>query len=105
MSAVFDARTVELACEPLAADQVVEGDVRIGHLRLGEGYGVWEHSVGVSTDVEADEVFTVLAGRATVAFDDGRVLELAPGVVAELHAGERTTWTVTETLRKVYVLR
>ena len=28
---------------------------------------------------------------------------LAPGVVVRLRAGERTTWVVTEALRKVYV--
>lgn len=27
----------------------------------------------------------------------------SPGVVLRLSAGERTTWTVTETIRKIYV--
>lgn len=68
------------------------------------GYGVWEHLPGTSTDVEADEVFVVLAGRGTVRFESGETLELAPGVVARLHAGEQTTWEITEALRKVYVV-
>jgi len=56
--------------------------------------GIWEHSVGVSTDVEADEVFVVLAGRGRVRFEDGSVVDLAPGVVGLLRAGDRTTWEI-----------
>ncbi|MFT4010137.1 MAG: cupin domain-containing protein [Nocardioidaceae bacterium] len=70
----------------------------------GVQYGVWEHLPGTSTDVEADEVFVVLTGRGTVRFESGEVLDLAPGVVARLHAGERTTWEITEPLRKVYAV-
>ena len=46
----------------------------------------------------------VIAGRATVLFDaDDRVVRLGVGSVARLRAGERTLWTVTESLRKAYV--
>ncbi len=31
------------------------------------------------------------------------MFELGPGAAVRLRAGERTTWVVTETLRKVYV--
>jgi hypothetical protein len=75
------------------------------------------------SDVETDEVFVVIAGRATVRFDrdpilgetvpnetvpnetvpNETVLQLAPGSVARLAAGQRTVWTVTETLRKIYI--
>ena len=65
--------------------------------------GTWEMAPGVDHDTEVDEVFVVLAGRGTVEFEDGEVVTLAPGVAVRLRAGERTTWTVTETLRKVYV--
>ena len=44
----------------------------------GRMIGVWEMSVGAMRDVEADEVFIVLAGASTI-------------------------WTVRQTLRKVYV--
>lgn len=71
---------------------------------LGETeVGLWEMGPGVDHDTEVDEVFVVLAGRGTVRFEDGEVVELRPGVAVWLRAGERTTWTVTETLRKVYV--
>ncbi len=67
--------------------------------------GIWEHTAGTSTDIETDEVFVVLGGRATVTVEDGPTLELRPGSIGFLDAGARTTWTVHETLRKVYVLR
>jgi uncharacterized cupin superfamily protein len=65
--------------------------------------GLWGMEPGVDHDTEVDEVFVILAGRGTVEFEDGEVVTLAPGVAVRLHAGERTTWTVTESLRKVYV--
>lgn len=45
----------------------------------------------------------MFAGRGTVTFAGGEVVELAPGVTVRLRAGERTAWVLTETLRKVYV--
>lgn len=91
------------------AELVVEGDRRIG---------LWEITPGVVTDTEADEVFVVLAGRGRVEFlsaaggagegaatgESPEPLELAPGTVGRLSAGTRTRWTITETLRKVYIL-
>lgn len=68
----------------------------------GAAIGTWEMAPGTDHDTEVDEVFVVLAGRGTVTFEDGEVVELAPGVAVRLRAGERTTWVVTETLRKVY---
>ena len=56
-------------------------------------------------DVEADEVFVVLAGDATVEFEDPALppIELRPGSIVRLDEGMRTVWTVRETLRKVYI--
>jgi uncharacterized cupin superfamily protein len=70
------------------------GDVEIG---------VWEMSEGTARDSEVDEVFVVLAGAGTVQFEDGERLDLRPGTAVRLHAGERTTWTVTGVLRKVWI--
>jgi hypothetical protein len=64
--------------------------------------GVWQITEGVVTDVEADELFVVVSGRATVEVEGGPTLELEPGVVGMLHAGDRTVWRVHETLRKVF---
>lgn len=71
-----------------------EGDMEIG---------VWEHSVGTSTDVEVEEVFVVISGAGTVTCDQGGRIDLAPGVVGMLPSGARTTWTITEPLRKVWI--
>ena len=64
--------------------------------------GVWQITEGIVTDVEADELFVVVSGKATVAVEGGATLELAPGVLGVLARGARTTWTVHETLRKVF---
>jgi uncharacterized cupin superfamily protein len=95
--------------EHLPADQVVTGAPAAGAVALDVPelpqveIGVWEHTAGGSTDVEADEVFVVLSGRATVEIEDGPTLELRPGSLGVLASGARTTWRVHETLRKVYV--
>lgn len=77
----------------------------IQHLGMhGAGQiGVWELTPGTVTDVESDEVFVVVAGRGTVTFSDGSAIHLRPGAVVRLVDGDRTTWEITETLRKVYV--
>lgn len=94
---------------PLRADQVVGAapDVRVLPLHDTDDLlvGVWQHGEGASTDVEADEVFVVLGGRATIEFDGGDPIDCAQGDVVMLPAGARTRWTVHETLRKVYVIR
>ncbi len=93
--------------EPLPAAEVLEGEPTAAVLDLAEvggvGVGLWEMGAGTARDTEVDEVFVVLAGQGTVAFEDGTVLELGPGVAVRLLAGDRTTWTVSETLRKVWV--
>jgi uncharacterized cupin superfamily protein len=102
------------ALEPLEHDpaDVVSGQPATAAQALvdygGVEVGLWEMTEGVMTDVEADEVFVVLSGRATVVVAaDGsapeRRLDIRSGDVVRLAAGMRTTWTVHETLRKLYV--
>lgn len=107
----------------------ITGMVELG--ALGEAaVGVWEMTPGVDEDVEDDEIFVVLAGRGTVEFlgteDDADsgvssgatsgaanqgspaagalpTIDLRPGSVVRLTAGTRTRWTVTETLRKLWI--
>lgn len=106
--AVVAAGELDIPLEPLPSAQVVEGSPSAGAVALGthagQEVGVWEHTPGTSTDVEADELFIVLSGSATVTFvDEGRTVRLEPGSVVQLFAGQRTEWIVTEALRKVYV--
>jgi uncharacterized cupin superfamily protein len=98
---------IALTHQALDPELVVDGSVTTAVSVLGtQGdmeVGVWEHSVGTSSDTEVEEVFVVLAGRGQVTCTDGGVIDLAPGVVGFLPAGARTTWTVTEPLRKVWI--
>jgi hypothetical protein len=102
-----DVSTLPLAHEPLPADEVVVGSPTAAARTLGTvgdvEVGLWEMTAGTARDTEVDEVFVVLAGAGTVAFEDGEVLALAPGTAVRLRAGERTTWTVTSPLRKIWV--
>lgn len=107
MITVTNAATAAVPTESLAADFVVAGQPASGVLDLpsppGLEVGIWEHTAGTSTDVEVDEVFVVISGRATIACDQGPTVEVGPGDVVRLTEGTATTWTVHETLRKVYV--
>jgi uncharacterized cupin superfamily protein len=108
----LDVADAALTEYPLAPEQILAGDPRVSSLTLHESVdpatgrtverGVWQITPGVVTDVEADELFVVLTGRATIAFADGQILEVGPGSVAVLPEGAVTRWTVHETLRKVY---
>jgi uncharacterized protein len=87
--------------------QRMAGAPRTGAAKLGAfggvTLGVWEMTPGTMRDVEIDEVFVVLHGAGTVAFADQTIIALEPGDVVRLKAGQQTVWTVTETLRKVYL--
>ena len=102
---VTDAATLALPHEPVPAEHAVAGAPTTGYVELTDAIGVWEMSPGAMRDVEADEVFVVLSGSATVSFEDPELPEvsLAPGAVVRFTAGMRTVWTVHETLRKVYI--
>lgn len=103
------ASQLALDYQPLPPEKIVTGTPRVGTAELGRlgdcCIGIWELTPSVSTDVEADEFFIVLSGAATVTFADGTPsLQLHAGSVGRLRAGTATTWTVTETLRKIYVI-
>lgn len=104
-----DAATIALDHVPVDPEQVVDGAPTTGHVVLdetdGRTIGVWEMTVGAMHDVEADEVFVVLAGAATVEFEHpvADPIILGPGSVVRLESGMRTVWSVRKTLRKVYV--
>jgi uncharacterized protein len=106
---VVHASTQELTPDPLDADQVVSGNPQVSAYELLDtealAVGIWQHTAGVSTDVEVDEIFVVLSGRATIEVASGPTIEVGPGDVGVLEAGAETTWTVHEDLRKVYIIR
>lgn len=106
---IVRAARLALDWEPVDPAQSVSGQPQVGSVEVavapGIEVGVWSHTTGVSTDTEADEVFIVLTGRASIAFSDGTVLDVGPGDIGILPPGARTTWTIHEELRKVYVIR
>lgn len=100
----------ELELEPRELDpsDVLEGTPEVSERLVWESpdglisRGVWQITPGVVTDVEADELFVVLTGRATIEIADGPTLQVGPGDLCVLQRGARTTWRVHETLRKVF---
>ena len=104
-----DAAVVPLTHAPLPADEVLIGrPTSATHplATLGEvEVGSWEMTPGTASDVEADEVFVVLSGHARIEFIEPALpaIEVEPGSVVRLAEGQRTVWTVTETLRKIYI--
>ncbi|MFI6050174.1 cupin domain-containing protein [Streptomyces violascens] len=109
-SASFAVRVcdAELEPEPLDPEQIVSGAPEVTGKVLWESAdgkqirGIWQITPGVVTDTEADELFVVVSGRATVEVEGGDTLEIGPGDACVLREGDRTTWTVHETLRKAY---
>jgi uncharacterized cupin superfamily protein len=49
-------------------------------------------------------VFVVIEGKGRVILKNGTVLELFPGVVGTLIAGEEPRWEVDEPLKKVWIV-
>lgn len=112
--AVVHAADVALEHAPVSPEQVVAGaptvgEVALGDIAFGSGQGatvgVWECTPGMSTDTSVDEVFVVLSGRARIDFVKPELpsIDVRAGDVVRLDAGMKTVWTVTETLRKIYV--
>ena len=105
----FQARDIETEWSDLPPEKAVTPGVRTGIAEVladaGLEVGVWEHSIGTSTDTFDDEVFVVIEGRGRVTDQHGRTIELAPGVVGVLHPSDETTWVITEPLRKVWITR
>ncbi len=102
-----DVTIAPLDHEPLPTGEVVAGSPTAAALTLDTlgrtQVGLWEMAEGTARDTEVDEVFVVLSGAGYVTFEHGERIDLAPGVAVRLHAGERTVWTVTERVRKMWV--
>ncbi|BCJ46300.1 cupin [Actinoplanes ianthinogenes] len=106
--AVYHLTDVTVGHEPSHPDEVVAGEPTTGAVTvttldgLGVEVGVWEMSTGAVRDVEAEEAFLVLSGRATIETDSSTTT-VKQGDLVRLAAGTKTVWTVTEPIRKLYV--
>ncbi|MEU7065969.1 cupin domain-containing protein [Streptomyces sp. NPDC046161] len=103
-----DVPDAELEVEELDPARIVSGDPVVTGKVLWESEdgsqirGIWQITPGVVTDTEADELFVVVSGRATIEVEGGATFEVGPGSACVLREGDETTWTVHETLRKAY---
>ena len=104
---IADVTTAALTETMPAGQEVVAGAPTAHHRGLLDdrhgSVGIWEMSEGSVRDVEVDEVFLVVGGQAVLEIDGEPAIGLRPGTLVQLRAGDRTTWTVTESLRKVYL--
>ena len=80
---VVPAPTASLSPDPLDPEQIVSGDPEVSTHEILQtehvDIGIWEHTAGVSTDVEVDEVFVVLSGRASIEVAGGADPRGRPG--------------------------
>jgi hypothetical protein len=99
----------DLTKATLDASQVLTGSPDLRHkppfVSTDLCVGLRQHCVAASTDVEADKIVVVLCGQPAVGIKDSPPIDGGAGDVGILTAGTRTTWTVHETLRRVYVVR
>src|SRR3954447_9682612 len=102
---------VELEPDPLDQDSIVEGAPQAFNSVVWESAdgrvvrGVWQMTPGTVTDTEANEMFVVISGRATITPEGGDPFRVGPGDMGVLEEGARTTWVVHETLRKAYQIQ
>lgn len=99
--------TDELEPEPLDPEQIVSGEPRTSSLTLasaedGAESGLWRCTPGVVTDTEVKESFLVIAGKGQVEIEGGETIRLQPGATHHFEGGEKTVWTVDETVLKAY---
>ncbi len=98
---VVPALTQELAPDPLDPSQVVSGNPQVSTYELLEtealAVGIWQHTAGVSTDVEVDEIFVVLAGRATIEVAGGPPCRSGRATSASSRQGPRRRGPSTRT--------
>lgn len=96
-----------LAAWPLPKEIVLTGDPSASGAVLAKSddgcivRGIWDCTPGsFRWNWSYDETIVVVSGRATVALDDGRRVELAPGTMACFERGLGSVWTIHTPFRK-----
>lgn len=102
----IDPRSVEVHIAPLGqgASSPSAGFTQMASID-DMAVGVWDHTTGTSAHTEEDEVFIIVSGSAIVTEDGGYPIEFGVGDIGILRSGARTTWSVTEPLRKIWIAR
>ena len=101
MTGIVDLRRFETPDEVRVFDKGRLSVVKVGGVMIGraEYEPGWKWSVHVGPTVGAsrcsvEHVGMVLSGTATVAFDDGRVIELTEGSLFHVSADPHDSWVV-----------
>lgn len=101
-----EAPLAQPTAEPLSGEILTRSQVFYNTEEQNIKSGTWECEPGESRweFMTRGEVIYVLSGRMTVVEDGGEAVELTAGSSAVFPVGWCGTWTVHETLRKVYVI-
>ncbi len=105
------AAAVDLNPAPISPDWILEGTPKARNKELSRSHDrtsyvvVWECTEGrFNWHYAKDEALVVLSGVAFITDEQGE-RRLGPGDLGFFPAGSSCTWRVTETVRKVAVLR
>lgn len=101
----------KVADDPIPASDVIKGNPKartyVLHEDDGGAYvsGVWHCSPGTfHWNFARDEFVYFVEGEARLRWDDGRTITVRKGEAAQFPKGH-CIWTVTKTVKKVFVLR
>lgn len=106
----FKAADMQLQVFPTAPERLTPGtEIKAAQLWSredgGEVVAVWEMTPGTLTDVQGNEAFVILSGRARIDFPDGRSFEAGSGEAIVIAPGDVCSFTALETVRKFVTLR
>jgi uncharacterized cupin superfamily protein len=109
---VAAAATVELEPEPIPSDWILSGspEARCKKLVRSRDWTshlvVWDCTPGsFKWNYSMDETIVIISGEAFMSNDNGEERRFGPGDLAFFPAGSSCSWRVTQTLRKVGILR
>ncbi|AHK35242.1 hypothetical protein OPAG_09272 [Rhodococcus opacus PD630] len=101
----YDPLTIELTDNQRAASTAPVRSARLySNDESTQFHGVWEAEPGVHDDYLGQETVVILRGRATITGSSGHTVDVQAGDLVIIDPGEKTTWTVHETIRKVFVV-
>jgi uncharacterized protein len=109
---IATAATVNLEPEPIPAEWVISGspEARCSKLVRSRDWTshlvVWDCTPGsFKWHYSMDETIVIISGEAFMVNDKGEERRFGPGDLAFFPAGSSCSWRVTQTLRKVGILR
>lgn len=101
----FDPKTVELDPAPRDdSDAAVYSKSLYANDSETQFHGIWQAEPGTHANLPGQETVVILAGKATVTGQNGNSIDVEAGDLVFIDAGEVATWTIHETIRKVFVV-